>query len=218
MSLVGFILPRRRATEMVVTMRSRGFTLIELLVTLAIMSVLMAAVSPSLLDWMVNLRIRNATNAILNGLQLAHQDAIRRNESVGFWLVTASAADPSVLDNSCALSAAGGSWVVSVNSPVGSCTSAPSTTLAPKLVASHAIGDGVSGVTVAAVAADGASPATSVIFNGIGRVTNAGSVATVDVVSSTNAGRYRSLRIQITSGGSMRMCDPALSAPNPSAC
>lgn len=200
------------------TMRLRGFTLIELIVTFAVMSVLMAAVSPSLMEWMVNLRIRNATGALLNGLQIAHQDAIRRNESVGFWLVTASAGDPSVLDNTCALSSAGGSWVVSVNSPVGSCTSAPSATVAPMLVASHAIGDGVSGVTVAAVAADGATPATSVVFNGIGRVTNAGAVATINVSSSTNAARYRSLRIQITAGGSMRMCDPALSAPNPSAC
>ena len=73
--------------------RERGFTLIELMVAISVMALLLMAVSPSLRDWVVNLRIRNTASAVEQGLQLARQEAIRRNQSTGFYLVSSSAAD-----------------------------------------------------------------------------------------------------------------------------
>lgn len=199
-------------------MRSRGFSLIELMVVLAIMGVLLAAVSPSLIDWMVNMRIRNTSDALLNGLQLARQEAIKRNQSVSFWLVTNTAGDLSSLDDSCDLSSSSGSWVVSVRSPVGNCTAAPSATVAPMLVASHAVGDGATGVSVNALASDSATAATTVTFNGTGGVVNADRIARIDVEATSGASSHRSLRVEISGIGAVRMCDPAVVATDPRAC
>lgn len=199
-------------------MKAKGFSLVELLVVVAIMAALLALVSPSLLEWMVNLRIRNATDALLNGLQQARQEAIRRNQSVSFWLVTPVAGNDSALDDSCALSNTSGSWVVSVRSPVGKCAAVPSTTTAPMIVSTHPIGDGVKGVSVSSVQADGATSATTVTFNGIGGVTNADRIAIINVSSTANSSRYRSLRVEITGIGAFRMCDPAVASTDPRAC
>lgn len=198
-------------------MKSRGFSLIELIVVVGIMAVLLGMVAPSLQEWMVNLRIRNATDALLNGLQQARQEAIRRNQSVSFWLVTPASGDMS-LDDTCGLSATSGSWVVSVRSPSGSCGSQPSTTTAPMMVSSHPIGDGARGVSVAAVQADGSTGATTVTFNGVGSITNADRISRIDVSSATNSTRYRSLRVEITGIGAFRMCDPAVANTDPRVC
>ena len=154
--------------------------MIELMVAIAIMALLLMAVSPSLNDWAVNLNIRNTASAIEQGLQLARQEAIRRNQVTGFYLVSPSAADPGTLDNTCALSSTSGSWVVSMRSPVGKCDVAPSMTVDPMLVGSHPVGDGGRRVAVAATQADKTTAANTVTFNGLGTVTNVGPVARVE--------------------------------------
>ena len=199
-------------------MRAKGFTLVELMVVIAVMAVLLMAVSPSLSDWMVNVRIRNTASAIEQGLQLARQEAIRRNQRVGFYLVSASTADAGTLDNTCALSSTSGSWVVSVNSPAAKCAVAPSLTTDPMIVNSHPVGDGGRGVAVVATAADKSTAATSVTFNGIGSVSNAGPVARVNVTAATNSSQYRSLCVEISGIGAARVCDPALAGTDPRAC
>jgi len=201
-----------------VAVRERGFTLIELMVSIAVMALLLVAVSPALKDWMINVRIRNAASAIEQGLQLARQEAIRRNQSTGFHLVSSSAADPGALDNTCALSSSSGSWVVSMRSPAGKCATAPSATVDPMLVNSHPVGDGGQGVAVAATQADKTTAANTVTFNGLGSVINAGPIARVNVIAATNSNQYRSLCVEISGVGAARVCDPALAAGDPRAC
>ena len=198
-------------------MNNRGFSLVELMVVLALFALLMLAVAPSVGAWLVNLRIRNAADSLVNGLQTARNEAIRRNKTVGFWLV--SAADPAVLANTCVLSSASGSWVVSGSNPAGACAAAPSTTVAPLLVASHPMGDGSAGsIAVSAVLADGSSAATSVRFNGFGQPVAGAASATaiangpigrIDIQNASNPGNFRSLRIVLSSSGAIRLCDPA---------
>lgn len=67
-----------------------------------------------------------------------------------------------------------------------------------------------------------APSSANVAFNGSGRLTAAG-VFTVDVTSSAtpcqaDGGEARCLRLNVASGGMIRMCDPALPAGNPQAC
>lgn len=188
-------------------MRCRGVTLVELAVALAVLALLLVAGLPSMTTWLQNTRIRNEAESLQNGLQLARMEAVRRNQPVSFWLVALS--DVRTMDNSCALSASGASWVVSVNDPSGQCLSAPSVTTAPMIVETHASGDGGTNVVVAATASDGTTAATGVTFNGFGQVVQAGSpMASVGVTSGTTGSGYRNLNVVISNGGSIRMCDP----------
>jgi type IV fimbrial biogenesis protein FimT len=193
-------------------MSARGFTLIELMTIMAIMALMLLAAVPSISGWLVNLKIRNAAMALQSGVQAARTEALRRNESVGFWLVTSASA--TTLDNSCTLSATSGSWVISLDSPVGACATAASTTTAPRLVTSHAVGDGGStnnALAFSALSSDGASSATSITFNGFGRIsTGTTPIARIDITSASSASSYRSLRLLVSGNGATRLCDPAI--------
>jgi len=63
-------------------MRNAGFTLIELMVTIAVLAILLYVALPNFAVWMQNTQIRTAGEAILNGVQLARAEAIRRNVTV----------------------------------------------------------------------------------------------------------------------------------------
>src|SRR5205814_9327036 len=60
-------------------LRVRGFTLIELLIALAIFGFLIMLAGPQLAAFMGNSQIRNATDAMLNGVQHDHATAVRNN-------------------------------------------------------------------------------------------------------------------------------------------
>lgn len=128
--------------RLLIMKREGGFSLIELLTVMAVLGVLLVMVFPSLNEWMVNLRIRNTADALLRGLQLARQEAVRRNQTMGFWLVSAPAANSSALTSACASSSSSSAWVVSVNDPAGKCDVLPSVTTDPFTVAKRAPGDG----------------------------------------------------------------------------
>ena len=100
-------------------LRDQGFTLVELMVTIALLSVLLMAVLPDIGSWQRNLQVRNITSSIQAGLDKAREEAVRRNRVVRFSLVTVD--DPASLDDSCELSGAGSSWVVSLLDPEGKC-------------------------------------------------------------------------------------------------
>lgn len=193
---------------------ARGFSIIELVITIAVMGILLAAAMPGIGDWLRSVRVRNAAEGIVNGLQQARAEAVRRNRPVSFSLVTSDAASPTELSNSCALASNSASWVVSLNSPAGACGTAASP--GGTLVAKRAAGDGASGVTVSALQANGTTAATQVTFNGFGQVANADAIARVDL--SATAGGGRNLRVLVGTGGSVRSCDPAASSGDPRAC
>lgn len=182
--------------------RQRGVTLIELMVTLAIVAIVVFAVLPDIGSWMRNTQIRNAAESIEAGLQRARNEAVHRNRTVQFTLV--SLTDPANIDNSCAPSSTAASWVISLADPTGNCGAANNVT--PFVVDSHAMADGSSTVSVSAVQADGATAASSVTFDGLGRIVSAAPIASIDVTHAS-AGT-RPLRIVLTASGSIRTCDP----------
>jgi type IV fimbrial biogenesis protein FimT len=67
-------------------MRSRGFTLIEIMVALAIFGLLIALAGPQLATFLNSSQVRNASEAILNGVQQAQAVAIRDNLPTRFNL------------------------------------------------------------------------------------------------------------------------------------
>lgn len=193
-------------------MKNRGFTLIEMAVVMAVMALLLFAAVPSFMSALANTRIRNTTESLQSGLQLARAEAVRRNQNVTFWLVETN--QPNALDNSCNLSSTSGAWVVSINSPQGHCGDAPSTTSSPMIVNGRAEGDGGGNVNVSALQADGATAATRVTFNGFGRIVNSDSISRIDINGPQTTGDFRPLRVSISPAGLVRMCDAAITNTN----
>jgi type IV fimbrial biogenesis protein FimT len=107
--------------------------------------------------------------------------------------------------------------VVSQDDPSGLCLSASSDTVAPRIIQKRSNSE-VSGTMT--IAAD----QSNIIFNGLGRATNiAGASAKVDISNPAAglcapAGSVRCLRVVVTQGGQVRMCDPALAAGTPQGC
>lgn len=190
-----------------------GVTLIELLVALTILGVALAAVLPSVSDWLRGLAVRNAGESVRAGVEKARMEALRRNSPMAFWLVNDTS---KTLSNGCVSSSSGPSWVVSVNSPEGKCDASPSTTDDPLLADKWSAADGSTGVVVQGVDANGTAT-DSVTFTSLGQVLAAGSqLARIDITHSTPG--VRALRVLVLPGGSVRMCDPNVAADDPRKC
>jgi type IV fimbrial biogenesis protein FimT len=186
-----------------------GFNLIELMVGVAVLGILLVVGLPSMTTWLQNAQIRTAAEGVISGLNLARAEALRRNAPVRFQFTT-------TLDASCALSLTGTNWVVSLADPTGLCHVAPSETAAPQILQAKSSAEGA---TNAIVTATGGS---SVTFTGLGRPSGAGQMTQVDITNTVGGacqgadgvggGPMRCMRVQISTGGQVRMCDPAVTA------
>lgn len=175
--------------------RQSGVTLIELVIAIAVLGIVIAMGLPSYSNWIANSQIRTTAESLLAGLQLARNEAVRRNTSVRFSLVTN-------LTNTCQLSSTGTNWIVSRLDPAGKCGNGTSD-IDPFIIQLKASAEGGSNATINA---DG----TNVVFNGIGRVvTSVGQISQISIDSSSlPSAQTRDLRIVIGSAGEIRMCDP----------
>lgn len=191
----------------------QGVTLIEIVIGMVIVGILFAAGIPSFSNWIQNTQTRTAAESVLNGLQIARSEAVRRNANVRFTLTDATGAV---------------AWSVGCINVTADC---------PANIQSRSANEGGSnaraGISVTAIPnpapanqfdtalAAGAGLPAGVTFDGIGRVLSANvgtDIARIDVthVSNTSA---RRMVIIVGSGGQTRMCDPALSlAANPQGC
>lgn len=189
-------------------LRVRGFTLIELLITVAVLGIVLMLGLPNISAWLQNTQIRNSADAMVSGLQLARVEALRRNRSVRFNLVDN-------LDATCGLAAAGPNWVVSMADPAAKCNVAPSDTVDPFIVQKRSSQEGSQN---AALNASG----SAVTFNGLGSANGALQISVTNPSGGTCqnvAGPMRCLQVNVSSSGSVRMCDPAVSdATDPRKC
>lgn len=175
--------------------KSTGFSLIELMVVIAIIGVLAVIGLPSYNTWVQNSRVRNGAESILNGLQLARSEAVARNTRIAF--VFTDAASGWTL----------GCFAVSVTCPA--------------VIQSRAASDGSGGTSVVV---NNAAVANTVYFSNLGTLVDAAGAAvagvmTIDVDSTVLSGsESRELRIQISTSGSVRMCDPNVGSDDPRKC
>ena len=181
--------PHRRQAE-------RGFTLVEIMISIAVLGLLIMMALPSFSEALQNQQLRAASEALLNGMQLARGEAIKRNLPVHIVI------------------GPGTGWTVA---------------------------EAASGTSIQIRSKDEGSPnaavaispggATRVTFNALGAVTanldGSARVTQLDITNpaggacQTASGPMRCLRIQISGGGSLKMCDPAVPVvvpPDPRAC
>ncbi len=163
-----------------------GVTIIEAMIVLAITAILIMIGVPGLQSWFVSGQVTAKTEAILNGLQLARAEALRRNSRVFFTLGSDF------------------SWTVGCVNAVGD-LDGDGVADCPSIIQAKAAQEAGSGPTLT-----GAGTAT---FNGIGMIsTNADASATISQidVSYTTGSTSKALRVLLTSGGQSRLCDPAV--------
>jgi len=195
-----------------------GFSLIELMITLAVLGMMFMIALPSMGTWLQNTQIRTSADAMQAGLQLARAEALKRNTTVRFQLVD-------TLTSACALSATGRNWVVSLADTNGLCNLDASETTAPQIIQKRSSAEGSPNAVVTATGG------SSVWFNGLGRTvqppTAPAALTQINITNpingacKTSAGNepMRCLRITVNTGGTVRMCDPAVDdATDPRKC
>ena len=171
---------------------SAGFTLVELMIAIAILGILTAFALPNYSQWIANTRLRTAATGLQNGLMLAKAEAVSRNAKVQLVMTDT---DPTVANVAMVTpSSTGRSWMVRLYHANGV----------------YAASDFIQGRSNAG---DGATSMTAsqsaYVFTGSGGMSPipAASLA-VDVAA---AGASRPLRVTLSPGSAIRMCDPALS-------
>jgi len=174
----------------------RGFTLIEIMVSLTVLGILLMVALPSFSEWLQNQQLRAASEATLNGLQVARAAAIQRNLLVQFQETSLPQT----------------AWTVTEAGTVN-------------VVQSRAHEEGSPNAQITATPAG----ATTVTFAPLGNVVaNLDGTSTVTQFDVSNpaggscqpGGPMRCLRLVISGGGSLRMCDPTSTLPanDPRAC
>jgi len=165
-----------------------GFTLIELVTVVTILSIMLFLALPNFNVWLQNTQIRTAGEAILNGLQLARAEAVRRNVNVELRMDLSSGWTARLPDTGevlqTRLAGEGSSTALVTITPLGA-----------KTVTFNSLG------TIAANA-DGTNPVSEFKIDSI-------SLAAAD---------SRELCILIRTGGNIRMCDPQVASTDTRSC
>ena len=168
---------------------SAGFTLIELMIALVILAIMLLIALPNFAVWMQNTQIRTAGEAVLNGMQLARAEAIRRNVSIELrmdassgW--TARVADPPQEVIQSRLAGEGSAAALVTITPLGAGT-----------VTFNSFGS-------VATNADGTATVTEIKID-------SPSIAAAD---------SRELCILVRAGGNVRMCDPQVAVTDTRSC
>ncbi len=172
----------------------RGLTLIELMVTISLLALLLGLAAPSFREWTRNNQVRTVTDALQNGARLAQAEAVRRNRQVVFFLT-----NDATCDTDTAPADDGAFWAI---------RTVPIVTGDPVEVVQCGQCFNSAGRQVAN-ATPGVGTATCTL-DATGRSTYN--------VSATGAAR--ALRVLVSLGGQVRLCDPArtLSATAPDGC
>ncbi len=79
---------KQRGGALVLHGPDSGFTLVELMVVVVIIAISATLAAPSFAQMIANYRVRSAAESMINGLNYARAEAVRRNTAVRFSLTT----------------------------------------------------------------------------------------------------------------------------------
>jgi type IV fimbrial biogenesis protein FimT len=166
----------------------RGFNMIELAVVMGVIAIVSTVAFPSFMNMIGNSQIRSTAESFRNGLQLARAEAVTRNQLVRFKLNA---------DNS---------WEVGCVNVVGD-ANGDGVDDCPAIITQKAGREGSGGsIQVTKVGSD------NVIFNSFGsQASILGQLERIDIDNpSLNATTVKKLAVTVSFGGSVRMCEPAI--------
>lgn len=172
-------------------LRCRGFNMIEMAVVMGVIAIVSTVAFPSFMSMIGNSQIRGVGESIKNGLQLARAEAVTRNQQVRFKLNA---------DNS---------WEVGCVTVVGD-TDGDGVENCPAIITRKAAKEGSSSnIAVTRVGSD------NVIFNSFGNQASiAGQLSQIDIDNtSMSETTKRKISVMLPLGGSVRMCEPAITEP-----
>ena len=184
--------------------QQRGLTLVELAVVMTVAAILYMQAAPMFSVWIGNTQTRTAAESVLNGLQLARGEAIRRNRLVQLVITDGAAA----------------SWTVGCANPVDNGTANvddPGDCL--PVIQARTATETSAQPQLAMVPAD----ATTITFDSLGRVAanldGSAAAIQIDVANPVvSAEDRRTLRVALGAAGDVRMCDPAVTNGDPRGC
>lgn len=160
-----------------------GVTLTELLIGIVILGIMIAVALPSYTIAIQNTQIRTAAESVLSGLQLARNEAVRRNTDVRLVLGTQS---------SWTITAKDGTQIQARDYSAGS------TNVTVAKTPSSATTITFNSLGRVTANADASNPITQLDF---------------DVPTSIlSAAQSREMRIVVGAGGNVRMCEPGVSS------
>lgn len=188
-----------------------GFTLIELAVTLVVMAVLMALAMPSVFAWIANTRVRTVSDTLQNGLRQAQAEAVRRSRTAVFSLTNDTAPKTSLT-----AVANGGNWSINFIA-----SSTLDTAGVATFVEAGVLTNAGTGVSIAGPAAICFNPLGRLVASSSTGITGATcSLTSTPVYNITMSSADRPLRVVVSLGGQVHLCDPAktLSSNMPDGC
>jgi len=201
--------------------RAKGFSLIELMVVITVMAVMLGMLAPNMSTWIANNRVRGTAESLASELRLAQLEALRRNRQVVFALTNGN---PSTTVTP-APAASGLNWFVralpltNTAAGVNEASDANFDTAAAAAMFVH----GSNQARQALVSITLSDPLAAMLcFNALGRPTGTASSAVGGVTTCAmptdaatpvtytiaRTGADRSLQVQVSLGGQIRLCDP----------
>jgi type IV fimbrial biogenesis protein FimT len=173
----------------------RGLTLIEMMVTVTVLVIILLFSAPLFTTWNANTRIRSAAEGLQNGVRLAQSAALSNNGSVTLRLTN----DPKPTKDS-DKDSEGMNWVL-LNSAGD--------------VVQVKGGESLTNVTMTAEAPDDFNG--EIVFRNLGQ--NELPATAVFAFTATGAGSdVKPLKVIVTPGSRVRMCDSSRAAGDPQAC
>ena len=170
-----------------------GVSLIELIISVVILAILAAAGAPSFAQFIQNRKVRTGAEGVIQGLNLAKAEAVRRNTSIQI----AIAADTG--------------WVVGCTTAVAD-NDGDGQPDCPGNIQTRPANEGSSGVR---------STAITLTFNGYGKIPALAASSNIEIDNPTagtceaSGGNLRCMRIVVSPAGQVRSCDPQMTTSNP---
>lgn len=167
----------------------RGVTLLEAMVVISIVAIVVAVGGPSLQSWIASGRLHVKAESVLNGLQLARSEALKRNTAIFFTL------------------AADSSWTVGCSTTVADLNN-DGVDDCPASIQAKPAEEGGEGTTLTLTP----PTSTTATYTGLSILasTNKDGSVPFSAVNFATAGTTKTYRVTLSSGGQSKLCDPAV--------